>query len=136
MSGLAGADNLSTLLLSNNYFECDAPHLAGAIDLGQGRFSEPGRHAVKTSGEALAGLFPFIDPFRSLDYQYYDVIVSVFSGNIQLTSTASQLPPRNATNLMQEDVMIQGSVKLFAGLFVKPFHRNADWICFVQGITI
>jgi len=116
-NGLAGVSDLRTLVLSSNYFECNAVDLNSAVGLGRGSFLEPGTHALKAAGKALAQFFPYIDPFGGLEDESYANIVSAFGGNIQLTVNPSMipLPSDNATNLMVQDVMIGGVVPLVSG---------------------
>ena len=112
---LKEADALETLVLSSNYFSCDAVDLDGASRLAEGRFQDPGARALRGAGLALAEGFPFINPFAAVRNITYTNLALVYTGNSQLTTQASVAESVPAGNLLVKDMVKLGRRPLFSG---------------------
>ena len=154
-SGLNHASKMTTLLLSGNYLSCNGAGLEQSLDLGEGRFQAPQIQALLRIG-AIAGTkqtvslyTPFnyttkrITPVRLLKHTsvqntlnylkgtgYYKNAVLMYPAT-SLTTSASRLPLRPATNSLTKDNVRHGQHSLFSGNIV----TICDVILFVSIAT-
>eukprot|EP00656_Telonema_subtile_P004296 TRINITY_DN1194_c0_g1_i15.p1 TRINITY_DN1194_c0_g1~~TRINITY_DN1194_c0_g1_i15.p1 ORF type:complete len:1243 (-),score=233.02 TRINITY_DN1194_c0_g1_i15:64-3792(-) len=111
---LGNLNALQTLILSGNYFSCDAVDLNSAPSLGSGTFKEPVTEALIQIGEQMAKSNK-PNAFKSLVAVEYSNIVLAFAGNPQLTTHASTIPPRDVGRVRLKDEIQQGQKGMFPG---------------------
>eukprot|EP00656_Telonema_subtile_P018154 TRINITY_DN19789_c0_g1_i1.p1 TRINITY_DN19789_c0_g1~~TRINITY_DN19789_c0_g1_i1.p1 ORF type:complete len:1166 (+),score=65.42 TRINITY_DN19789_c0_g1_i1:148-3645(+) len=105
--------NLQTLLLSSNYFSCEASELEHAVLLGQGYFNDPVPDGVREL--TVKAYFTYHDLGSWDPVRRYSAVVLAFPGNPQLTVSAGYLPDRAPGRLLREDQVRQGRRRLFPG---------------------
>ena len=116
-SFLDNAPNLTTVIISANYFSCNMANMEASVNLGENKFEDPTVMALLQVGIIMADIAPYINPFASLVATSYMNIALSFSGNTELTADASIVPSVEAGKSLREDQIKSGRKALFAGHF-------------------
>eukprot|EP00656_Telonema_subtile_P033255 TRINITY_DN3673_c0_g1_i7.p1 TRINITY_DN3673_c0_g1~~TRINITY_DN3673_c0_g1_i7.p1 ORF type:complete len:954 (+),score=139.96 TRINITY_DN3673_c0_g1_i7:103-2964(+) len=111
---LTGSTSLTTLMISGNFFSCEAVTLDGATNLGKGHFEDPTSRALNIAG-ALVQRNDGRNPFEDVENKTFRSTVMLFGGNPELTTDASVLPDNPASNALKADRIRQGQRRLFSG---------------------
>ena len=114
---LDNAPNLTTVIVSANYFSCNIANMQASVNLGKNRFEDPTVMALLQVGIIMADIAPYINPFASLIAPSYMNIALSFSGNTELTVDASVVPSVEAGQSLREDQIKNGRKTTFAGHF-------------------
>ena len=112
---------MTTLIMSANFFECDAVQLPNSTGLGQGTFKTP-RHQAQIAIEAyhddshgsLDSHESLDNPFKTAEFVEQRNIVMVYPGNVDLYQTASFFNREEPSNVDKKDLIKNGNVGLFS----------------------